>query len=369
MEHGYPTTADEIDGPWLTDALAERHPGAVVESVEILDRHELTNAHARIAVRYVDEAQAAAAGAPTTAFCKLAPTDDRREAIIATGMGQREALFYASLASEVDMRVPAVHVARQDDESGLFVLVLEDLVESGAQVSDGTWGIPPDGVAGALEDLAALHARFFDPAVRAAVAPWVPVLGPGGDYGKIMLRYGLENHRDRLTDAFVAVAGIYTDHTPALQALWQDGEPTVIHGDPHLGNLFLDEGRVGFLDWGIVNVGSPLRDVSYLLTMGMDPADRRAHEVDLLRLYIAALAGLGGPTLTFDDVWEAHRLQAAYTVPASCQVVTFPADMTEGRRVFSDAFLEKCLAALDDLDVVAALADRGLHDVSAAAGS
>jgi hypothetical protein len=351
----YPTTADDIDASWLTAALGPRHPGVSVTDVQVIDRHQLTNAHAVLRVTY-----AAAAGAPETMFCKLAPTDDRRSAILATGMGEREARFYDSLADAVPMRVLTVHAARQDEETGLFVLLLEDLGASGCQVPDGTWGISADAASAALEELAVFHARYFDAARRSAELPWVPVLGPGSRYGADMLRYGIDNHRDRLTDAFVAVAEAYIADQAALHRLWHEGPPTVIHGDPHLGNLFLDGGRVGFLDWGIINVNTPMRDVSYLMTMAMQPADRRAAERDLLRTYLQALAVAGGPEITFDEAWQAHRLHAAYTVPASCQVVTFPVDATPARRVFADSFLDRAQACLDDLEAVDALRDRGV---------
>ncbi len=350
----YPETVDDIDAEWLQSVIRDVHPEVVVAGVEIVERHHLTNAHARLRVEY-----ATAAGAPPELFVKLPPNDARREAILATRMGPREVDFYRALAPRLDLRVPTLHGGAHDSD-GRFALVLEDLTTSGAQVSDGTWGMPPDAVAGALVELAAMHARYFDSARRTAEAAWVPVLGPGGDYGKVMLRFGIDNHRDRLTDAFERVADAYIGHTAALQALWQEGPPTVIHGDPHLGNLFLDGERMGFLDWGIVNAGNPMRDVSYLITMGMDVEDRRARERDLIATYREALAALGGPDLDADEAWRAHRLQSAYTVPASCQVVTFPADATPARRVFSDAFLARCLAVLDDLDVVGALAAEGL---------
>src|SRR5215213_721154 len=130
----WPANADEITAEWLTGALAPLHPGADVESVEIVERHEVTNAHAKLRVTYRESG-----GAP--------------ESIIASGMGQREARFYAELAPSVDMRVPDAHVARTD-EDGMFAILLEDLELSGCQVSDGTWGIPLDAVAGAIEDLA-----------------------------------------------------------------------------------------------------------------------------------------------------------------------------------------------------------------------
>ena len=94
--------------------------------------------------------------------------------------------------------------------------------------------------AGALEDLAEMHVRFEDPARRAAEAPWVAVSRPSNTYGAPMLRYGIENHRDRLTDAFVEIAEIYITKHEQLQALWHEGPHTVIHGDTHIGNLFMD---------------------------------------------------------------------------------------------------------------------------------
>ena len=325
-----------------------------VAGVEVIERHELTNAHARIRLEY-----AGASSAPPTMFCKLPPTAPaRRETIIATGMGHREVLFYANLAPKLSLRVPETYAAITDDD-GDFALLLEDLTATDCEVSDGTWAIAPDAAAGALEDLAEMHVRFEAPARCAAEAPWVAVSSPSNTYGSPMLQYGIDNHRDRLSDAFVAIAELYMTKHEQLQALWHAGPPTVIHGDPHIGNLFVDGGRVGFLDWGIINLNTPMRDVSYFLTMGLQPADRRAHERDLLRHYLDVRRALGGADIGWDDAWLAHRVHAAYTVPASCQVVTFPADASPQRRVFADAFLARSLAALDDLEARAALREAG----------
>ena len=345
-----PTTADDLTPAWLTAALAPRYPGVAVAAVEIVEQHELTNAHARIRVTYDEPA-----GAPAAMFCKVAPLDpSRRDAIIASHMGVREARFYAELAPALAMRVPDAHVAVTDDDD-LFVLLLEDLRDSGCAVSDGTWGIPPDAAADALADLAELHARYEDPAVRASVVPWATVSKPSLGYAAPMLRYGIDHHRDRLTDAFVAITEMYLTRHDELQALWHEGPHTLIHGDPHIGNLFLDAGRVGFLDWGIINVNTPMRDVGYFLTMAMQVEDRRAHERDLLRHYLDVRAGFGASPMSFDDAWFAHRVHAAYNVPASCQVVTFPANASPRRQVFADAFLARAQASIDDLESVDAV--------------
>jgi len=344
----HPADGGSTDVAAVQALLVDRHPGVRVASVEVVDRHELTNAHSRLRIVYDEPA-----GAPEFVFCKVPPTEpERRKTINATGMGRREASFYDRLANTLKLRTPEVHGVSLDDDTGQFVLLLEDLVTSGCTVSDGTVGVTPDSAAVALEELAELHVRYEDPARRAADAPWVERAGPGSDYAIGMLRYGMEHHREKLDDAFCAVAERYIADRMSLQAVWHSGPQTIVHGDPHLGNVFDDHGRTGFLDWGMVMVSTPMRDVSYFLTMAMDVEARRTHERDLLRHYLDAR---GDDHLSFDQAWLAHRQQSAYLVPASCQVVLFPEDATPGRKVFAQAFLDRAMAAVEDLEPLAAL--------------
>jgi hypothetical protein len=344
---------DAMDVAWLNDALAERHPGVRVAAVEIVRVNELTNTHVRLRVSYDEPA-----GAPELMFAKLPPLDpERRDALASSNMGPRESRFYAHLAPALTMRVPAMYAARYDDDDRTFVQLLEDLDDTGCTVPDGTRGVTPDAAARALEDLAELHLQYEDPARRAAEAAWVPDTTPGSAYGATLLQYGLDYHRDRLSPDFAAIAEIYIEHDDALQALWRRGPATVIHGDPHLGNLFDDHGRTGFLDWGLIRVSTPMRDVSYFMNMALDIDDRRENERDLLRHYLDIRNARGGAEITLDDAWLAHRVHTAYLVPACCQVVTFPANMSEQRRIFSEAFFARTEAALTDLEARAALRD------------
>ncbi len=352
---GLPTSPDEIDAAELGRLLEPRHPGVRVDEVEVGARTELTNSHAHLRVRYVE-----AAGAPTELFLKLLPSDaGRREAIARTGMGPREVRFYSALAPTVGMRVPQIHAAFEDEVDGSFLLLMEDLAATGCTTSNGTVGLTPDAAAQALSDLAELHVRFEDPARRRAEAAWISVTGTS-DYGAVLLQQGLDQHRDRLTPTFAELSELYIERLADLHALWQEGPHTVIHGDAHIGNLFDDHGRTGFLDWGIIHLGTPIRDVSYLLTMALDVEDRRKHERELWRHYLAARSALGGAAIGFDDAWRGHRIHTAYTVPACCQIVTFPKHATEARRIFSQAFLARAEAALEDLEVRAALRECDL---------
>jgi len=351
-----PASPDAIDVAWLNEALAPRHARARVAAVEVADRAEMTNHHSMLRVAY-DEPD----GCPTSLFCKLLPTHEPfRSAVARTGMGLREARFYERLAPYVDMRVPEAYVARCDPDEGSFVLLLEDLAATGCTIPDGLTGVPPDSVFRAIEDLAALHVRYADPAHRAREADWVPPPLMNVEYGRGMLKVGLDQHRDRLADEFAAIAQCYVDTPEAMHALWDEGPTTVIHGDPHIGNLFDDHGRTGFLDWGILSTGNPLRDVSYFLNVALSIEDRREREVDLLRHYLERWNAGPGPPIDFDTAWRTHRIHGAYCVVACCQIVTFPEYESEGHARFLDAFLKRAEAAVADLDSLAALREAGI---------
>ena len=352
-----PESPEAIHPAWLTQALSERYPGVRVVDVEVAERHEVTNAHARLRMRYDP-----AAGAPEAMFCKMLPTvEARRRAIALTGMGVREAQFYERLAPHLAIRVPDVYLARCDESDGSFVVLLEDLQRSGCRFSDGTKGVAVDDAATALEDLAELHLRFADAELRREKAAWVPPPIYDPSYVNALLSHGLRHHSERFSKTFAAIASLYAANAAALHSLWEQGPIAVIHGDPHIGNLFDDRGRVGFLDWGLLSTGNPLRDVSYFLAMALSIDDRRANERALLRHYLDVCAARGRAWVGFDEAWRTHRLHAAYCVVAACQVAAFPEKTSRGRRIFADAFLARAEAAIQDLDAAGALRECGIR--------
>jgi aminoglycoside phosphotransferase (APT) family kinase protein len=265
----------------------------------------------------------------------------------------------------LDLRVPVPHGTVVEDDGG-FAVILEDLSASGC-VPFNSRPVPVDAAAVALEDLAAMHARYERPEARTGDdVSWVksaPVPPPGTpkpekpNIGEVLLRRGIERRADRLGEAYVAVAEHWIDHGFALQRLWWDAPLTVIHGDVHPGNLFDDRDGVGFFDWGLVCLGDPMRDVSYFLCLALDPDDRRAHQRDLLAGYLEARRALGAREIDAETAWYRHRVHAAYTVPASCQALDVPDDSTESARRFSAVFLERAIAAVEDLESHAAIRD------------
>ena len=340
-----PVDISDLSPAWLSEVLS-----AEVVDVKVLDHAFATNQRARIGLTY-----ATAGAGPSSLFVKLAPLDpEHREMIGASGMGEREAQFYADVAPSVELRVPRAYCTATADD-GSFVLLLEDLAAAGCSFSEGAWGVTADGAAGALEDLAHFHARFEDPAVRTAVAPWLAIpRGRRSDLTAQRLRTVLDKHGDVLTPPYIAAGELYVEHHDRIDDLWNSGPQTYIHGDTHIGNVFLDGGRVGFLDWGLSRVSTHLRDVSYFLTMTVDPEERRRSERDLLRLYLDALRASGGVEISFDDAWAVHRVQAAYTVVATF-LAFMPSYATGDGAVLGLALRRRSELALEDLDVVEAL--------------
>ena len=342
---GLPADPSGLSPSWLSEAL-----GAEVVGVEVLEHTSATNQRIRIGVSF-----ATPGSGPTSLFVKLPPADPaHREMISASGMGRREAQFYDDVASSVSLRVPRGYYAAFE-EGGDFVLLLEDLAAGGCDFSDGSWGVGADAAAGALEELARFHARFQDPALRVAQAPWLadPVIRRT-EATALRLRSVLDQHGDALTADYRAAGELYVEHHRRLDELWNAGPQTYIHGDPHIGNVFLDDGRVGFIDWGLSRVSTPMRDVSYFLTMSVEPEDRRRAEKDLVRLYLDALRGAGGAEIPFDEAWGVHRVQAGYTVIAT-YLAFMPSYAAGDGRGLGAALRGRAELALEDLETVEAI--------------
>ncbi|HET6965167.1 MAG TPA: phosphotransferase [Acidimicrobiales bacterium] len=340
-----PTDASGLSPSWLAEAL-----GVDVRGVEVLEERSATNQRIRIGLSF-----AAPGPGPTSLFVKLPPADPaHREMISASGMGRREAQFYDDVAPSVSLRVPRGYYAGYED-GGDFVLLLEDLTACGCDFSDGSWGVGADAAARALEELARFHAGFQDPASRVVQAPWLadPVVRRT-EATALRLRSVLDQHGDALTDEYRTAGELYVEHHRRLNELWNAGPQTYIHGDPHIGNVFLDRGRVGFIDWGLSRVSTPLRDVSYFLTMSVEPDDRRRAEKDLLQLYLDALRGAGGAEISFNEAWGAHRVQAGYTVIATF-LAFMPSYATGDGSGLGAALRRRAELALQDLEAVEAI--------------
>jgi aminoglycoside phosphotransferase (APT) family kinase protein len=306
-----PSEVDDLTPAFFTYAL-----GHEVEQVTLVDRHSGTTGRVRVALR-------GAAAVPATVFVKLPPFEERQRAFVASvGMGVTEARFYRDLASEVPVRVPRAWFADTDGER--YVMVLEDLTASRCRFPAPT---DDDIAARALdivEQLAALHAQFWDSPrfeagrERAGDLAWLASRRTGdAGGGATFVRMAVDSVGDQLDASFHRIADVYLARAPEIVALWNRGALTLVHGDPHLGNLFVDEragtgGRTGFLDWAMIGRSPGVRDVAYVLCNSVPAEVRASGERAWLARYCEVL-GEAGISLSFDDAWQQYRLFAIYS--------------------------------------------------------
>ena len=353
---GVPSTVDQLDARYLGMLLGRR-----VTDVDVIDGTEGTTDRVRLALRGDDVPETvfvkmAAAGAAIRLFGNLAE------------LGGDEVRFYRDVRPTLDIEVPVVHGLDHDPRTKRFVLVLEDLGERGCTFPELVDALDVEQATAGLATLARLHgAHWEDPAldrppgtlgglgwVRANSAdPLLPLFG--AIIGRFARRLGAD-HPELVAPGGRAILSAY----PSVAGALDRGRHTVLHGDPHPGNWYVDGDRLGLLDWQAIRRGDPLRDVAYFLVLGLDPSDRREHERSLLGGYADALAQHGGPDLTPDGAWERYRSMVAYPYVAA----TFTAGF--GGLQHDDTALEglrRAATAIDDLDSAAALGlDQGSSD-------
>jgi hypothetical protein len=342
-----PVDVDDVTPGWLSEVLE-----LPVTSVEVVARHSGTTGRARVALTYGGDAP----GRPASLFVKLAPFDERQRRFVdAVGLGIAEARFYREVASRVAVRVPRVWHAAVED--GRYVMVLEDLVASGCRFPS-----PDDGdldvVTGRIVDeLACLHAPFWGDA--ALDEGRLAFVGEGGRLafgaGGPFIARAVASFAAEMPPVFSRLGEIYVEAAPRVAELWAEPTRTLAHGDPHLGNLFVDGERPGFFDWGMVMPRAGMWDVAYVLCGSVPTGLRRAHEADWIRRYCDGLAR-GGVELDEATAWDQYRLFAIYAWVSSTSTAGV------GDRWQTEAVgrggMARATAAVDDLDAVGALEAR-----------
>lgn len=347
-----PAAPEELTAEWLSRALAPHFPGADVREVGVLDQHAGTTGRVRLSLRY-----AGGARGPDSVFVKLPPFDPVQRAMVeSTGMGRREARFYAELAETMPVRVPRPYHAAWDDEGGRYVMLMEDLAASGCRFPGADDGDAAARARRVVAGHAAIHARFWESERFEQDLSWVePPMRH--EIGARLVAHSLTLFAGEMAPAFREIGRIYVDHHDAVCDLWEEGERTLIHGDSHLGNLFEDPGpgggaepEIGFLDWAVLSRSPGIRDVAYYLSNSTPTPLRRAEEGALLSHYRETLEAAGAPAPSEDALWRRYRLHVAYSWVAAA--TTSAMGEAWQPREIALASLARATAAVDELGTV-----------------
>jgi hypothetical protein len=354
----FPIHPEEITTEWLTEALREE--GALREGVVARCAPEplgggqgLLSQMARVQVEY----DGAAEGAPATLIAKFPSAHaGNRDYAARLGLYLGEVRFYQEMAPRVALRTPRCYHADYEEETGDFILLLEDL--SPGRCGDQVVGCSPAEAETAVRAIAGFHATWWERPELAAF-DWMPALDRLVDvyhqrYRQAWPRF-LEREGDRLPRE-VRRLGEHMERYFDLGWHRLSQSPcTAIHADFRLDNLFFPPlpGGAPFavVDWQGTRRAHGMFDVGYFLCESLSPADRRAEEDELLAAYHATL--LDGGVRGYDAARcrEDYRLSMLVTLSRIVIVSTTMDTENERGQLLVERALERLFAAVLELQV------------------
>ncbi|MDH5673173.1 MAG: ecdysteroid 22-kinase family protein [Myxococcales bacterium] len=301
MPGDFPKTIDAIGVEWLTEALhaagALPEHGAVVElSSEPVGEQGQTGEVAKLTLRYEGER----GQAPLSLVAKVPPPFEQiRQQMHAMGLYQREVRFYQDIGDEAGISVPHCYFAGIDDDSGDFLLLLEDM--SACREGDFWLGSLED-TRTAVDALAGMHARWWN-SPKLVEFPWL-VQHDDADYNVTMLGAVIKGTLPVVEQRFAEhFTGYIRDAARKLEenwaslTTWQPEWPfTLTHNDYHPKQFFFPTeagGRFAVFDWQSVASSAPTNDLARILIYGLRPDALREHRAELLARYRRGLSERG----------------------------------------------------------------------------
>ncbi|KXJ85064.1 kinase-like domain-containing protein, partial [Microdochium bolleyi] len=298
-----PRTADQVTAEWLSSVL-----GRKIKTVEVT-RSVLDETATKlfITLHYDDNVDSDARPCHLCVKGGLNPAMFNLEGYseILKLIYTREALFFSKVAPKLrpELILPKVWWAGEDLEMGQGINIMEDLNHAGATFGNplDDWSV--DRVKVGVEQLAALHSSTWSITPTGENA-WIT---PG--YETVML--GLTMNWDNMINGegrpeFPPIIKDSGERVvAALQKHFATKNPrfmTLLHGDPHTGNTFLDKaGNPRFIDWQTLHIGCAFHDFAYFVVGALSIEDRKKHEIEILKHYLDALHRFGVPELTVED--------------------------------------------------------------------
>src|SRR3990170_8539719 len=355
-----PTSPHELTPEWLTHALRQTGAitGAKVTSFDmktgIQEGTGFMGELARIRPKYDRPEERA----PQSLIAKLpAAAPENREVAEFFRFYEREVRFYEQIADTVELRTPRCYYSAFEPETGDYVLLLEDLAP--AKVGDQLAGCTVEQAELCIRELAKFHAAWWDNP-KLDQLDWMPSIDDDWYVESVIDSYSqswdpfIENLGYLLSPELRDVALRYGKTIRTMMNQFAVRPRTIVHGDYRLDNLFFatPEGGEPFavIDWQISSRARGVFDVAYFTAGTLPPAQRKAKERDLLRMYHDMLFERGVRGYDFDQCWEDYRLSVLFLLNYSV-IAGGSLDMTNERGVeLFTTILKRTLAAITDLN-------------------
>jgi hypothetical protein len=344
-------TVDAITAEWTTAVLEQAGVHCTVGKVTAkpVGTGQMGSCY-RLHIQY------AAGDGPQQLVVKLPAIDPASRA--AGQLGYRcETAFYREIADRLQVNVPKCYFAAMNDEGDGFTLVLEDLAP--AQQGDQIAGCSVEQARAAAVNVAGLHAPTWNDASLREFGWLIPDLTMHPEFtGPFLLD---------ATKQFVERYRLTPDTAATLQRFaerfvdWATGRPepfALLHSDYRLDNLlFAASGSprpVVAVDWQVATVGSPLRDVAFLVATGLSSENRRAAERSIVDAYHRRLVELGVTDYSAERCWEDYRY-GLFQGPFITVLGAFVAQATERGDEMFTIMAERTATAIRDVDAISLL--------------
>jgi Ecdysteroid kinase-like family len=344
-------SVDDVTPEWTTAVLAQNGIAATVCRVFAVPvgNGQMGSCY-RLFIGYD------AGDGPERLIVKLPATDSASRA--AGQLGYRcETTFYREIADRVHLDIPRCYFAAMNESGDGFTLVLEDLAP--AKPGDQIAGCSVDQARAAAVNVAGLHAPTWnDPSLREL--DWlIPDLAAYPEVAAAFLADATEQFVDRyaVTRDTAATLRRFADRFVD----WATGRPepfAMLHSDYRLDNLLFASSEtprpVVAVNWQVVMVGCPLRDVAFLVATGLPTASRRAGENAIVEAYHHRLVALGVDDYGVEQCWEDYRYGLFQGPLITVLGASVAQPTARGDRMFT-IMADRSSTAITDLDAMSLL--------------
>jgi hypothetical protein len=347
-----PKNAPEITPEWLGEAL-----GAKVATIDVTPINVgggLRGSLCRLDITYVDGT------GPKSLVAKFPAEGDGRQVAELFGMYRREVRFYEQLSQRTEVPNARCYYSALDDETQQFVLLLGD--HTGGRVVDQLDGCEFADATLAVRRLADMHASFWEDG-EVASADWIGQLSDSPfpetavfsyqrSWGTAKALFG-----DVMPDAIKELGDRFDTLLPELMRRLSAEPTTMSHGNYRLASIFFADRDITVCDWQLVDRSRGARDLAHFIVDSLTPANRAAHEIDLVAAYASRLLANGVTDYDLRTCWEDYRIAVLFNFVYGI-VGAGAIDATDTRRVaLVRAMIERSVAAIVELDCLALIED------------
>lgn len=352
-----PVNHKALTGEWLTEVLREK--GVINRArVKSFRARPISEGKGWVGqlVRLSLDYDADQENPPQSMIAKFSSTDPSIRANLSYGY-QTEVGFYEDIAPLVDLRTARCYYGEVNSESGEHILLLEDLAP--ARIGQRAAGCTLEEAVRPIHKIAKFHATLWE-SPHIAVMNWLP------EFDRPQFQQRQENYQrlwepflnkvgHQLPDSILKIGERYRDHYVSVAiCLFQTPPLTFIHYDYQLDNFLypVSEGGSCFavIDWQLARCGRGVLDVAYFLGQNLHPEDRRAGEMDLLRIYHDALLTNGVQGYTFEQCLHDYRLSMLYWLSGFVLTVGGGWFTAEQEQELITVVMPRNIAAVLDLD-------------------